>query len=151
MDSAQNFEALLKQTFTPREWLTYYRNIWNKNMIATIVDIQVDTTLKSVNPDEQVEGDRDRMGNIMYVPVKQRLEERKLQTEIALRVIRAIDALLALSDEEIENRWSPEATAVAPDMMPEPQAATEVPEHTHFKDEATKEAEDAHDAASTKE
>lgn len=116
MDPVQTMPDLSVMTtkgFTIREWLSYYKNVWNRNLAARLIDVQCDTVSKAINPEEpmQLEDGRE-------IPVKQRLEMRKILVQDAVDLIAGIDALLALSDEKLLVRQTKEALAVAEDMKP---------------------------------
>ena len=124
MDS---FEALAKTEYTFADFLRYYKNIWDRNLVARTIDVQTDTILKAANPDEKVQHE----GQLMLV--KERLELRKILVQDALDLIAGIDALAALSPEEYKAKClSKEALAVAADMIPaipeEPKAPEATPE-----------------------
>lgn len=111
-----NVAELSARDFTAKQWLRYYKNIWTRNAVARTVDVVADEALKAINPEEPVESG---IGDGRVIPVKERLEHRKILVQDALDVREAIDKLLALSEEEFEKaRWSKEALAVAKDMMP---------------------------------
>lgn len=109
------FTALISKQFTAREWLLYYRNIWQRNVAAGTIDVHMDMATKADNPEFPVQN-----ANGMTVPVKARLEERKISLEDTLKLLASIDQLLAMSDEDIAKMWTPEALKVAEDMMPKP-------------------------------
>lgn len=98
---------LATQKFTSINWLTYYLNMWTRNVVARTVDVQADQTIKDKDPNEEVEGTG------RPIKVSQRLEERKILLEDALKTVTAIEALLALSEEDLKKKfWSPEALKV---------------------------------------
>lgn len=114
-------DAMTKAEYTPAEWLTYYKNIWTRNLIARTIDMQSDTLLKASDPKGEVMSDEGRP-----IPVAARLEHRKILVQDALTLLGAINSLGAIKpDEFIEKFWSKEALAVAPDMIP-PTAPEEV-------------------------
>lgn len=106
-----NLSMLIGKALTPREWLTYYRNTWQRNVIARLVDVRCDTLLAEKNPEERVmEYDLETgQPTGAVIPVSQRLETRKVVVQDAVDVVIAIDTLLALNDEELAKTWSPEA------------------------------------------
>jgi hypothetical protein len=99
---------------TNREWLTYYRNVWERNLMARCIDVQTDTTLKAKEPDMMVQGDDNRP-----LAVKQRLELRKIAVQDAVDLLAGIDAMLAKTDEEIVLSYGVDALKVAEDMKPQ--------------------------------
>lgn len=112
------FDAMTKIDFTPKEWARYYRNTWARNSVAKTIDVENDKQMKAVNPDEIVQNSDGRM-----MPVKERLENRKIELQDALDIMRHAEALLALSDEELAAKWTPEALKVDEDMMPPKEVA----------------------------
>lgn len=105
---------MCERVFTTREWLQYYRNLWTRNVIARTVDTQCDRAVKAKDPEEKVVSDITQT----EIPVKERLEERKILVKDGLELLAAIDALLAIPDAEfVEKAWSEEALKVAEDMI----------------------------------
>ena len=109
----EGVQFLSSTAVTKKQWLQYYINTWNRNLIARTIDVHTDMVLKSVDPEQQVQSDAGAM-----VPVKVRLEHRKIAVQDALEIVKAAAALLELSDEDLEKEWSPEALAIAKDMLP---------------------------------
>lgn len=108
---------MLKGVLTPAEWLTYYENYWTSVAIARTVDVQADLMRKAKDGDELVQDD----GNSAYtpmapLPVKMRLEKRKMALESSLEIIASIKALKALPEGDLEKMWTPEFLAVAADV-----------------------------------
>ena len=108
--------ALVKETFTRREWLNYYLNIWGRNITARLIDVQSDEALKAVNPETMVELEQGQP----EVAVKVRLEIRKQSVKDARAIIEATQALLTKTDEELELLDSDDALKVSADMLPQP-------------------------------
>jgi len=109
-----DISSLAANTYTKRQWLNYYKNVWTRNLMARCIDVQTDTTLKAKNPEEMVQTDDQRA-----VPVKERLEVRKMLVQDALDLIAGIDALLAIEDDKFDEQvLSADALKVAPDMIP---------------------------------
>ena len=109
-----SFDTLTKQQYTAQEWMQYYKNIWVRNLVARTIDVKNDQKLKAKNPDELVMGED---GNPL--PVKVRLENRKIVVQDALDLIATIDELLAISgDTFAATVWSEEALKVDEDMLP---------------------------------
>ena len=106
---------LAKLKFTPKEWLTYYRNVWLRNAVARTIDVKNDEMAKAKDPEQIVSHD----SNGDPVPVKERVETRKILVQDALDIVRVIDELLKTEDSVFEEtHWSEKALAVAEDMMP---------------------------------
>lgn len=119
MDNPQTMPAMsavVKETFSRREWLNYYLNIWQRNITARLIDVKSDEILKAINPETLVELDPSQP----EVAVKVRLEIRKQLVKDARAIIEATQALLAKSDEELDALTSDEALKVAEDMLPIP-------------------------------
>lgn len=111
-------EDLINSNTTPRQWIQYYKNIWTRNIIAKVIDIQGDIARKAKDPEDQVEHDEMRGA---FMAVKERLEMRKAKLLDWKEILDNAEKLLKMSDEEIAKLWSPEALAVAPDMIPKPE------------------------------
>lgn len=146
MDTLQHYLFTNKTTET--DWLNYYKNTWIKNSIAITIDVQNDTTLKAIDPEQKVMKYDAETGQPTgeYIPVKERLELRKISLQDALDILRAIQELEKTASAEFEAKhWSKEALAVAPDMIPkvEEEPATPVPTPG---DPATTEAPASNDA-----
>ena len=109
---------MLTDSTTLKQWLTFYKNTWTKYLAARLIDVQSDTTLKAINPEEEVDHEIDGMP--VKIPVKKRLELRKIFVQDAVDLLASIDAFLALSEEEITAKSSKEALKVADDMLPKP-------------------------------
>lgn len=106
-----SLDALTHKVYSPKDWLTFYKNIWTRNLVARTIDVQNDMNLKAKNPDEPVEFPTP-MG-VVEIPVKQRLEHRKMLVADALEVLDVIDTILALGEPEIrEAYWTEEALKV---------------------------------------
>lgn len=112
-DTMPSFDSMTQKNYSRREWITYYKNVWERNATARLIDVQTDTAKKAVDPEELVD---DQSGQ--NIPVKVRLEMRKMAVAEALEIVKATDALLALSDDELVAKTSDEALKVAEDMMP---------------------------------
>lgn len=106
-------DAQAKNKYTYAEWLNYYKNVWNRNLVARTIDVQTDLLLKSQDPEMVVQHEGGSL------PVKERLEHRKILVQDALDLIAGIDLLIAQTPEEyVKNNLTKEALAVAPDMLP---------------------------------
>lgn len=106
---------LTQRDFTPQEFLLYYKNIWIRNAAARTIDVQTDRVKKAIDPNVMVEHE----GKV--IPVKERLELRKIGVQEALDIIAGADALLKtdLAGKTFaEVLWSEEALKVDADMMP---------------------------------
>ena len=114
IQESPSLKDLCEGKYTYKQWLTYYKNIWTRNLMARSIDVQTDMALKAKNPEESVQDDQGRQ-----VPVKVRLEIRKMYVQDALDLIAGIDKLIEVKDEEFEAKvLSKEALAVAEDMLP---------------------------------
>ena len=116
---------LTKREYSPKEWLTYYKNIWVKNVVARTIDVDTDKVLKATDPEQMVPDNE--TGKL--IPVKERLETRKIAIQDALDLIAGIDRLLAFYKEApegstdtdkafVEKYWSKDALKVDTDMLP---------------------------------
>lgn len=106
---------LAKNNITRKEWLQYYKNVWTRNLMARAIDVASDDALKLEDPNTEVLGEPGEL-----IPVKERLERRKLHVQDALAILKGVEILMGLSEEEIEAKFlSEEALKVASDMMPE--------------------------------
>lgn len=104
--------------FTPTQWLTYYKNYWTNVLLARTVDVQMDSMAKAKDPDDLVQDDDNQPYSPKApLPVKMRLEKRKMKVESCLELLAAIDALAALSPEDLAKMWTPEFLAVAKDVQ----------------------------------
>lgn len=130
MDNFQttpSFNLLISDVpYTNRQWLQYYRNLWGKNRMALCIDVLTDTHLKSKNKEEMVQHEDGRM-----MRVAERLEHRKVKVENANNMLVALDALLAMKDEEIAEVYSEKALEIADDMLP---GSNDIRDFTFLKD-----------------
>lgn len=117
------FREMITGNIGPKEWLTYYINIWSRQLIANTIDVQTDSITKAINPDEMVKMDN---GSGQMIPVKERLEMRKMNIELSQKVLMGARSLYAMIDGKSEEEaakilhekfWSKEALEVAPDML----------------------------------
>lgn len=117
MDPIQTMPLMHTMTeviYTPKQWITYYKNTWVRNCVARTIDVKVDEVKKAKNPDELVEF------NGQEIPVKVRLEHRKMLLQDALELVTAADLLNETPAEEWDEKvWSEKALAVAEDMKPQ--------------------------------
>lgn len=125
MEKENEIKVLSERVLTPKEWLTYYKNIWTRNAVARAIDVNTDQVLKVKSPDavflDQNTGET--------ITVAQRLENRKISVQDALDIIAGADRLLATPEGEFEKTYfSAEALKVSPDMIPSPFAAELTPE-----------------------
>lgn len=111
--------SMITEKYGVREWLTYYLNIWQRNLTARLIDMQSDAIAKKANPDLEVELDDHR-----EAPVKVRLEHRKILVQDSRNLIASIQSLLALDDAALAATYGVEALKVAEDMIPKPENAT---------------------------
>lgn len=114
-------EIMCREQFTAREWLQYYKNIWTRNAISRAVDVKTDEIIKATNPEELVDNPMNPHGQPhlpIQIPVKERVEYRKLLVKDALDIIAGVDALLEIPEDQFHTKvLSEEALAVAPDMI----------------------------------
>ena len=109
----ESFNDLATKDYTYADMLRYYKNIWNRNLVARTIDMQTDITLKAADAEQLVQHEN------QMIPVKERLEHRKIMVQDALDLIAGIDALLALTVEQYTAQvLSKDALAVAADMLP---------------------------------
>lgn len=116
-----NATEMATREFTLAEWLTYYRNTWIRHALARTVDVISDEQTKQKDPETMVMHFNE-LGQPMEMPVKARLEARKILLQDALDIVRVVEKLTASGDNFESTYWSPEALAVAADMMPEPES-----------------------------
>ncbi len=108
-------KEMVENGYTVRHWLNYYLNIWKRQAAACAIDVYCDQLRKKDNPEMQVEQGQ------QVIPVKERLEHRKIKLQDALDVIAGAEALLEIPEAEFETKiFSKEALAVAEDMLPKP-------------------------------
>ena len=112
MDTILSIDALSKKELSTKEWLTYYKNVWQRNLIARTIDVDCDKVLLESNPAEMVRTD----DQSRFVPVLERLELRKIALADCLKLNASIDRLLAM-DSLDASYWSPEALKVSDEMM----------------------------------
>jgi len=104
---------MVKNGYTKSHWLQYYKNLWTRNAVAMAIDVQGDKVRKAEDPEMSVEDNNQSM------PVKIRLENRKIKLQDYLDVITAIDTLMAIEESELDAKvFSKEALAVDEDMLP---------------------------------
>lgn len=114
----ETFIESTQKIFTNTEILFYYRNLWKRNVVARAIDVVTDTAKKAVNPEEEVEYIDPITRQVTYMPVKERLELRKVLVKEAQELLTAIDSMLATKEEDFYNTYfSEKALAVAEDMI----------------------------------
>lgn len=107
-------DALCKTQYSDQEWLNYYLNVWKRNLVARLIDVETDRARKAKNPEEKVPSDDGR-----EIPVKERLEYRKMLVQDAVDLVSGIESLLKIPAAEFEaNCYSTKALEVAEDMVP---------------------------------
>lgn len=129
MDNSQTMptmSALVRETFTRREWLNYYLNIWQRNIAARIIDTESDRIAKEINPEAMVELN----ANQPEVAVKVRYEIRKQAVKDARGIIEATQSLLTKTDEELALLDGDDALKVSDDMLPTPAPVLPTEEET---------------------
>lgn len=120
-------QDMVTNGYTIRHWLQFYKNVWTRQCAAGAIDIQNDRLRKAINPNEMVTFGRDEE----VMTVKVRLENRKIALQDGLNVLKAIDALMEIGDDELEAKlFGDDNLKVDDDMLP-------------MKEEATTEAEPA--------
>lgn len=115
-------ELMLKEltagSFTPANWLTYYKNIWVKNLVARTIDLNQDRMLQEKKPDAKVLLDRNPgMTPPDVVSVAERIEYRKMLCQDALNILESVTVLEEVPAAEFAQKmWSEEALkAVKPE------------------------------------
>lgn len=111
-------ESLTQKKYGPKEWLNYYRNSWQRNVIALTIDVQDDIARTAADKTEDVVYMHPDTQQMQMMPVEKRLEFRKGDLARALATLNAIDTLFVLNDEELASRWTPEALAPTPEKAP---------------------------------
>lgn len=97
-----SFSDMCNISFTPRQWLQYYRNIWVRNAMGSMTDVMHDNIAIAANPDA-VTGDMipDGKGAARPMTFKERAESRKENVVRSNGIIAAVDALMALDDDAL--------------------------------------------------
>lgn len=125
-DANQQFmphlEVMAKGNLEKKDWLRYYKNVWVRNLTARLIDVETDKVMKAADPEQVV-----LLDDGQSVPVKVRLEHRKIMVQDAVDLIAGIDLLMALSDEELDKKAMPEALVVDEDMKPKAEGAVVTP------------------------
>ena len=104
---------MAKNNFTNKEWLQFYKNVWNRQAVAQAIDVETDKVRKAENPEQTVEDDGE------LVTVKVRLENRKIKIQNSLDILSAIATLEKIEDDKFnELVFSKEALKVDEDMLP---------------------------------
>lgn len=97
-----SFDALCNTNYSAKQWLQYYRNIWTRNLMGSMCDVQHDSAILAKDPNaESTEMVADGKGGARPKTFAERVEERKANAERALGIIAAIDQLVALSDTDL--------------------------------------------------
>lgn len=123
-------KELVTMQFTNKHFLQYYLNIWTRNTMAMAIDVQFDKVMKANNPEAMVEYEG------QLIPVKTRLENRKIKLQDYLDIVAAIKHLMSIADDEFEAKvLSKEALAVDEDMLPKEEVKEDAltPEPTEEK------------------
>lgn len=110
---------MTQKAYTPKEFITYSRNAWTRNLIARLVEVEVDIAMAKKNPEEMVIFQMPMTRELFEMPVKQRLEKNKLLVQEALDYMAAGATLAALDDAGFAQKISPEALAPAPEKKVE--------------------------------
>lgn len=122
-------QLMITKSFTVRDWLLYYKNMWTRNLAARLTDVQGDITLKKADAEALVDDDMTKQ----EVPVKVRLEHRKIIVQDCINVLASIDSLLALDDATLAATYSKDALKVADDMIPKAPVAPTAPATLKYK------------------
>lgn len=123
MDNPQvtpSTDILTQKNYTMREWLMFYKNIWTRNLVARLVDVNTDIAGKKINAEEMVLCD-----DKQYRTVSERLELSKISVKKAKEILASINELMALNDVELVGRYSDVALAFTPDPSANVGAETE--------------------------
>ena len=115
-----NFELLVGRDYSATEWLRFYKNIWTRNLMARVIDVQTDKTIHAKDAYAELV-EQDQFRNQRVVKIKDRLEDRKILVQDALDIIRSADELLDLAKDDavfIEATLSEKALAPAPEETP---------------------------------
>lgn len=124
-------EAMAKNKYSRKEWLNYYRNSWNRNIVALTIDVQDDIARASKNEKDEVYYLHPDVQQLEAMPVVKRLEHRKADLERALATFAAIEALVEEDEITFNARHSEEALAPkkeeVPSVTPEIVAPQETP------------------------
>lgn len=105
-------KEMVQNGYTTKHWLQYFINVWNRQAAACAIDIKCDQIRKAINPEMEVEDQQ------QIIPVKQRLENRKLKLQDYLDIIAGAKELMAIPDDQIEEAlFSEKALAVDADMI----------------------------------
>lgn len=112
-DGMPNPMTMCETLITPRQWVTFYKNLWMRNLIARTIDMQTAAAEVAQDKDQPVQDDETRQA----ISAADRLERRKMKVSVAVEVIASIDAMLAIIDDaELAKLWSAEATKLTPDV-----------------------------------
>ncbi len=122
MDNEQttpSVDDLTAKSYSTKEWLTYYLNVWSRNLVARAIDVEHDKRAKLINPEEIVlESSPD--GRLEKITVKERLENRKIMVSDALNLVKSIEGMLSYLDTENSDEnifWGKTALKVDGDMI----------------------------------
>lgn len=106
-----SFDAMTTTSYTPKQWLQYYRNIWVRNEIGSLTDVMHDSLadgsaqtgdmLTHANGQPVIDESDPKNPKPVMMTYAHRMEQRKANARRAAGIVVAIDALLALSDEAL--------------------------------------------------
>lgn len=114
---------IFAKDLSTHDYLNYYKNIWERNLVAKTIDVESDRIRKAIDPNEQVEYVKENQ--LFVIPVKERLEYRKDEIREVKAILEAINKMIATSKDEYEAKYlSADALKVDEDMKP---AAEETP------------------------
>lgn len=101
-----SFDAMCNTSYEPKQWLQYYRNIWSRNLMGSMTDVQHDSAIVAVNPAALTDGQQDLVpdgkGGARQRTLAERANLRRENAERALGIIASIDQLMALSDADLK-------------------------------------------------
>ena len=123
MQTLPNNEYMLKKEITLKEALNFYQNTWTRYLASRLIDVEHDRIKASIDPEEIVtHGDKDQYGRYFEeaMPVRHRLEKRKMLVENALLILQAVGSLIKTPDGDFEAKHlSAEALRVSDAVMRE--------------------------------
>ena len=119
-----SLQDICTQDYPPQNWIMFYKNTWQRKLIAQTIDVNTDTKLKAQNPELMVNHETDAMGNPTQIAVKYRLELRKQQLATIMLILDSINDLSKLDSVQLAAFWTPEALATAPEILAETNGAT---------------------------
>lgn len=126
-----NNEYMVKGTMTIAESLNYYKNWWTRMLTSFIIDVEFDKLIMAADPDAIVPDHNEEP-----IPVKIRLERRKMNVENAQRMLKAVENLIAVPEGEFHDRFlSEQALKVSDEVVAEQTGEATVEEPAPAADE----------------